>query len=424
MNAGLMLFAIMIVLALLGFPLFLSAGIATAVAMHFAGFPLEALVQKAFVGINNLSLLAIPLFILAGSLMAKGITGKLINISNAILGHLKGSLASVTVLASALFGAISGSALATVAAIGGATIPAMEKEGYEKAYAGAVASCSSVLGPLVPPSVVLIIYANITETSVTKLFSATILPAVITTIAFVGYTLYYGYKHDLPSQEKGSLRKLFAALKGGIWALLMPVLVLGCIFAGVCTVMEAAAISVLYALFVDMVIYKCLTREETFVILKDSAIASAAIMMIVALSKSASYVVVTSQLPQKLMQFMVSRTDNKILVLLFVNVVLLVLGCIMEGNAILVMMVPVLLTLVNAYQINLIQFGVMTALNIYVGGLTPPVGISLLMGVKMADEKIEYVIRESLPMFAICIVVLLMVAYLPALTLWLPSLLK
>lgn len=244
MNPGVLLFVVLIILSLLGVPLFLATGISTLFAMKAAGFPLEALVQKAFVGMNSSALLAIPLFILAGNIMAKGITGKLINISNSLLGWLKGSLGAVTVLSSALFGAISGSAVATVSAIGGSLIPAMEKEGYDKAYAGAVAACSSVLGPLVPPSVVLIVYASLTETSVSKLFCASVVPAVFTTVLFCAYTLYYGKKKGLPAQGKIQIKTVLFAFKDGIWALLMPVFILGSIFGGICTVVEAAAVAV------------------------------------------------------------------------------------------------------------------------------------------------------------------------------------
>ena len=211
-----------LVLAFLGLPIYLSIGIATLVAMLQAGFPLEAIAQKTFLGMNSASLLCIPLFILAGNIMAQGITQKLIAAANVPLGRVRGSLASVTVLSSALFGAISGSAVATAAAVGGMTVPAMKENGYDKNYAVACASCSSLLGPMIPPSISLVIYASLTECSIQKLFMATAVPAVFCTVCFLAYTLYYGHKIKLPKQPKTTTKEKLMVLKDSIWALSCP----------------------------------------------------------------------------------------------------------------------------------------------------------------------------------------------------------
>ena len=245
MNAGVIIFVLLLVLAFLGLPIYLSIGIATMVAMLHAGFPLEAVAQKTFLGMNSSSLLCIPLFILAGNIMAQGITQKLINAANVPLGRVRGSLASVTVLSSALFGAISGSAVATVAAVGGMTVPAMVKEGYDKNYAVACASCSSLLGPMIPPSISLVVYASLTECSIQKLFMATAIPAVFCAVCFLAYTLYYGWKMKLPQQPKATMKEKLYILKDSIWALFMPIIVLGLIFGGICTVSEAAGLGLL-----------------------------------------------------------------------------------------------------------------------------------------------------------------------------------
>lgn len=208
MNAGLIVILLLVVFAFLGMPIYLSVAIGTIVAMVSGGFPLETLAQKTFLGLNSPSLLSIPFFILAGNIMARGITQKIINTANAVVGRVQGSTGAVTVLASALFGAISGSAVATVAAIGGMTIPAMKDEGYDDGYAGALASASSLLGPLVPPSISLIVYASLTDTSVTKLFLTTATPAIVCTVAFLAYTLYYGKKMNLPKQPKRSIMEI------------------------------------------------------------------------------------------------------------------------------------------------------------------------------------------------------------------------
>lgn len=424
MNAGLLLFILLVVLSFIGLPLFLAIAVATMVALATAGFPLETIAQKTFLGLNSASLLSIPFFILAGNIMAQGITQKLLNVANAFLGRVRGSLAAVTVAASALFGAISGSGVATVSAIGGMTIPAMEKEGYDKNFATAVAASASLLGPLVPPSITLIVYASLTEVSVQKLFIATAVPAVCLAALYLSYVLWYGKKHDLPRQEKISTGEKLATIKDSIWALLLPVIVLGSIFTGICTVTEAAAVSAIYATVVNMFIYRSMNLKQLGNVLFESAVSVAAIMIMVGMSKASSYVVIASQLPQLFMDFMTSVTSNPVVILMIINVILLILGCMMDGTAIVIMMVPLLLNLVNAMQIDLLQFGIMCALNIYIGMITPPVGICLLVGTKISDADMGTVFKHCLPFITIALVLLILCAYVPSFTLFLPNLLS
>ncbi len=423
MNAGLLVFLLLVVLAFFGLPIYLAIGVATMTAMMYVGFPLQAIAQKAFLGLNSASLLAIPLFILAGNLMAQGITQKLISASNIALGRVRGSLGSVTVLASALFGAISGSAVATVAAVGGMTVPAMKKEGYDDNYAVACASCSSLLGPMIPPSISLVVYASLTETSIQKLFMATATPAILCTILFLIYTLYYGYKNQLPMQPATTMKEKMAAMKDNVWALLMPILVLGLIFGGICTVTEAAAISAVYAGLVGMFIYKTISFKNLLNTLYETTISVAAIMILVGLSKSSAYVVISSQLPSLFAEAIQAVASSKVAVILLINVIYLVLGCLMEGNCIIVMMVPLMLSLVNAYEINLIQFGIITCINIYIGCITPPVGISLLVGTKLGNTTMGGSFKACLPFLVIALFILALVSFVPSLTLWLPTLL-
>ena len=422
MNAGVIIFVLLLVLAFLGLPIYLSIGIATMVAMVHAGFPLEAIAQKTFLGMNSSSLLCIPLFILAGNIMAQGITQKLINAANVPLGRVRGSLASVTVLSSALFGAISGSAVAPVAAVGGMTVPAMVKEGYDKNYAVACASCSSLLGPMIPPSISLVVYASLTECSIQKLFMATAVPAVFCAVCFLAYTLYYGWKMKLPQQPKTTMKQKLNILKDSIWALFMPIIVLGLIFGGICTVSEAAAISAFYSAIVGVFIYKTVSIKNLLDTLYETTISVAAIMILVGLSKASAYVVISSQLPQLFMKAMTSLVSSKFVVLLMINVIFLILGCLMEGNCIIVMMVPLMLNLVNSFGIDLIQFGILTCVNIYIGCITPPVGVSLLVGTKLGGASMGGAFKACMPFFLISLVTLLLVSYVPAFSLWLPSL--
>lgn len=419
MNAGLIVFIVLIVLAFLGLPIFEAIAAGTMLAMWFGGFPLETMAQKTFLGLNSSSLLSIPFFILAGNLMARGITQKLIGVANVLLGRVRGALGSVTVLASALFGAISGSAVATVAAIGGMTIPAMKDEGYDPDYSAALASAASLLGPMIPPSITLIVYAGLTEASVQKLFLATLTPAILCTVAFLVYTLWYGKKKNLPKQPKKTAKEAGKIMLDAIWALLLPVIVLGLIFSGATTVTEAAAVSCLYSAVVSLFIYKTITFKDLLKVLGDSAVSIAAIMILVGMSKATAYVVISSQMPQLFMDFITSITDSRFVVLLIINVIFLILGCLMEGNCIIVMMVPLLLTLVKSFGIDLLQFGVMSAINIYIGCITPPVGVSLLLGCKLGKTSVGGTFKAILPFFAISMVILILVTYWPSFTLWL-----
>lgn len=419
MNAGLIVFIVLIVLAFLGLPIFEAIAAGTMLAMWFGGFPLETMAQKTFLGLNSSSLLSIPFFILAGNLMARGITQKLIGVANVLLGRVRGALGSVTVLASALFGAISGSAVATVAAIGGMTIPAMKDEGYDPDYSAALSSAASLLGPMIPPSITLIVYAGLTEASVQKLFLATLTPAILCTVAFLAYTLWYGKKKNLPKQPKKTAKEAGKIMLDAIWALLLPVIVLGLIFSGATTVTEAAAVSCLYSAVVSLFIYKTITFKDLLKILGDSAVSIAAIMILVGMSKATAYVVISSQMPQMFMGFITSFTSSRFVVLLILNLIFLLLGCLMEGNCIIVMMVPLLLTLVKSFGIDLLQFGVMAAINIYIGCITPPVGVSLLLGSKLGKTSVGGTFKAILPFFAISMVILILVTYWPSFTLWL-----
>ena len=424
MNAGLVVIILLVGLSILGIPIFLSLGIATAIGVQMLGLPFVMIPQKMFTGMDSPALMAIPFFILAGNIMSRSITGKLINVSDALIGWIKGSLGIVTVLASALFGAISGSAVATVSAVGGITIPAMKKQGYGAPFASAVTSMASILGPLVPPSITLIVYASITEIAVSKLFISSVIPALILVAFLIVYMLWYGKKHDLPANERKSGKEIWITIKKSIWALLMPVIIMGTIFGGICTATESAVISVIYAIVISVFVYRDMKWSELPKLIIDAGISTATIMVLVGLSKASSYVVTTSRLPQLVSTTFTSITDSKILILVLVNVLFLILGMLMEANSAVIMMTPILLPLVKVFGVDPIQFGMIMCLNLYIGLMTPPVGLSLLLGNKIADCKIGDSIKAALPMLGLGLLLLLMVTYIPPLTLALPSLLS
>ena len=424
MNAGLLVIILLLGLAFLGFPIYIALGIGTLAALNMAGMPALVLPQKLFAGMNSSSLLAIPFFILAGNIMSRSITVKLIDIANAIIGWIRGSVAVVTVLASALFGAISGSGVATASAIGGITIPAMQREGYPSEFSTAISAISSILGPIIPPSITLIVYASITNVSVSQLFMGSVIPGILLAGSLIVYALVYGKKNNLPAHEKQTPKQIGHAFKEGIWALLMPIIILGGIFGGIFTPTEAAAVAVVYALIISLTVYRDMKLSELPQVFVEASVSTATIMMMVGLSKASSYVVVTSGLPQQLLDVFTSITSNRIVILLLLNLLFLIIGMLMEANAAIIMMTPILTPLLTAFNIDALQFGIVMSFNLCIGLVTPPVGLCLLICNQIAKTRLMKALKAMMPMLLISVIVLMLITYIPALTTWLPSMIK
>ena len=424
MNAGLLVIILLLGLAFLGFPIYIALGIGTLAALNMAGMPALVLPQKLFAGMNSSSLLAIPFFILAGNIMSRSITVNLIDVANAIIGWIRGSVAVVTVLASALFGAISGSGVATASAIGGITIPAMQREGYPSEFSTAIASISSILGPIIPPSITLIVYASITNVSVSQLFMGSVIPGILLAGSLIVYALVYGKKNNLPAHEKQTPKQIGHAFKEGIWALLMPIIILGGIFGGIFTPTEAAAVAVVYALIISLTVYRDMKLSELPQVFVEASVSTATIMMMVGLSKASSYVVVTSGLPQQLLDVFTSITSNRIVILLLLNLLFLIIGMLMEANAAIIMMTPILTPLLTAFNIDALQFGIVMSFNLCIGLVTPPVGLCLLICNQIAKTRLMKALKAMMPMLLISVIVLMLITYIPALTTWLPSMIK
>ena len=416
MNAGLIVIILLLVLSILGIPIYLALGIGTLVALNMADMPFIVLPQKLFAGMNSSSLLAIPFFMLAGNIMSRSITGKLIDVSNALIGWIKGSLAVVTVLASALFGAISGSGVATASA--------MKEEGYPDHFAAAISGIAAILGPIIPPSITLIVYASITDLSVSKLFVGSVIPGILMAVGLIIYALFYGKKNDLPAHERKSAKEVLLIFKDSIWALLMPVIILGGIFGGIFTPTESAAVAVVYALLVSLLIYKDIKIKDIPGIFVDGAISTATILMLVGISKSSGYVITTSGLPHQVLEVFSSFTNSTVVILLLLNILFLVIGMLMEANAAIIMMTPILLPLLDAFGIDPLQFGIMMSFNLCIGLVTPPVGICLLMTNQIAEARFVQTLKSVMPMLLIGIVVLMLVTYIPQVTTFLPGLIK
>ena len=422
MNAGALLIILLLVFSVMGIPICFSLGIATIVALLHGDLPTVVLAQKTFTGMDSVSLLAIPFFMLAGNFMSGSCSKKLVAVADAFLGWLTGSLAVVTVFASAIFAAISGSGVATVSAIGGIMIPNMKKEGYEGGFTAAIASVASILGPIIPPSIFLIVYGNATETSIGNLFMGAMIPGIGLAVLLAIYSVFYAKRKGIKGHPMAPAKEVAKVTLDSIWALFMPILVLGGIFLGIFTATEAAAVTCVYTLFIGLFIYKDIKFKNVINIAADAGITAATILLLVGFAKGASWVVVASALPQTILNFFVSITNSKFIILLLVNILLLIVGMIMEANAAIVMLAPILLPLVTSLGMSTMQFGVIMALNLCIGLVTPPVGTCILLGNAIAKQKLEDTLKAALPMIAISVIWLMLVTYVPALTEWLPGL--
>ncbi len=415
-----------LVLTLLGVPIGFVLGISSMFAMLYNGnLPLLVIPQKIFTGIDSFPILAIPFFILAGNLMTVGgLNKKIIDFANSIVGWITGSLAMVTVVASMFFAAISGSAVATVSAVGGLTIPSMKKEGYSAPFAGALASSAAVCGPIIPPSIPLIVYGAALGMSISDLFIGALIPGLILGVVMCATAYVISKKNNFPKHGKASLPQILKTGKDGIWALVMPLVILGGIFGGIFTPTEASVIAVVYSLLVGFLIYKDLKISNLYGVIIDSAIGTAVIMIILATSKVSSWIVVTSHLPEIITSGILSYTTSKVGILLLVNLILLVVGCLMEANAAIVILTPVLIPLVMKIGMTPLQFGVVMTFNLCLGLLTPPVGASILIGNDIAKEKMERTVIAALPFFVVGLVILVLITFIPELITYLPEVLS
>ncbi len=416
----------LLTLVILGLPIGFVLGISSLLTIIYAGdLPLIVIPQKMFGGIDSFPILAIPFFILAGEVMSSGgINKKIIRFSKAFIGWIQGSLAIITVVASMFFAAISGSAVATVSAIGGVTIPAMKKEGYSAEFAAAVSSSAAVCGPIIPPSIPLIVYGAAMTMSVSDLFIAAVIPGILLGVSLIALSYIIAKKKKFPTSEKASTEEKIAATKDGIGALMMPVIILGGIFSGIFTPTEASVIAVVYAFLISFFVYKSILLKDIPGILSKSAVVTSTIMIILATSKVSSWIVVVSKLPTIIANAILGMTDSSVIILLLINIILLVIGCLMEANAAMIILIPVLVPLAQLAGVTPLQFGVIMTFNLCLGLLTPPVGATLLIGSHLAKARFEKAVVAVIPFFLVGFIVLMLITFVPEVTLWLPAVLK
>ncbi|WP_366554251.1 TRAP transporter large permease [Aquibaculum sediminis] len=379
--------------------------------------------QRVFSGFDSFSLLAIPLFLLAGSIMAAGgLSDRLVTFANALVGRFRGGLGISNILASVMFGGISGSAVADTSAIGRTFIPAMTQSGYPARFAVATTVASAPLSPIIPPSIAWILYGYLTDTSILQLFIAGIVPAFLWALTMIGVVVWKAKKENYPVHGRVNRAVLLSTMKAAVFALLLPVFVIVGIRMAVFTVTEASAIAVLYALFVGALIYRELTWLKLWNCFKYTVQATAVVMIIIGAANLFAWVLAYEQAPARVASWAMGLSDNPIIFLLIINVVLLVIGTFMEVNAAKIMTLPILFPLVMQFGIDPVHFGVIITANLCLALMTPPVGIVLALACKIGDVPLEQGTVAVMPFFLAGVFVVLALTLFPGLSLWLPSL--
>lgn len=420
-----LLFGLLAVLILLNAPISLALGLASALtAMVQAKGPLLFVPQKIYTSLDSFPLLAVPLFILAGSFLETGGVGRrLVNLANVMVRHLHGGLGMVVVVATTIFSEISGSSAADAAAIGSVTIPAMLRLGYTPAFATALVAASGGAAVLIPPSIAAVIYGWQANTSVGALFAAGFIPGFATAAALMLYIFFVARRHGFPTEAKASWGEVGQAIRESLPALLMPVIILGGIFAGFFTPTESAAVAVVYGLGVALFYYRELSWRDLPKILVDSAVTTGIVGLLLGMAAVFGWVLTTLQVPLKLASFILAVSGSRWVFLLLVNLLLLLAGCFLNATAILVVIVPILLPMAERFGVNLIHFGIMVIANLGIGYVTPPVGTCLYVACSISKEPLDRVIRPLIPLLLVMVIMLAVVTFVPELTLVIPRLL-
>lgn len=420
-----MLFLSFLVLIFLGMPVAFSLGVSSILYLILNDIPLIVAAQKMYAGIDSFVLVCIPGFILAGNLMnTGGITQRIIRFSNALVGWITGGLGLANVAASMLFAGISGTALADTASLGAILIPGMEDEGYDTDFAAAITASSSTIGPIIPPSLPMIVAGTLVGLSVSKLFVAGAIPGILLGFGLMGVGYVIARKRQYPKGKLQPARVIWVSFKDAVWAILMTVIILFGILGGFFTPTEASIVAVLYAVFVGIFIYKELKWSHIPKVIIESLITTASIMVLVGLANLFAWILASEQIPQMVARGILSISDNPVIIILLLNVLLLFVGSFMETIAALVILFPVLLPVATSVGMDPIHFGVMAVLNLMIGLTTPPVGVCLFVASSIGNLSIIQTTRQIIPFLLISIAILMLVAFIPALTLFLPSLMQ
>jgi tripartite ATP-independent transporter DctM subunit len=414
-----------VVLILIGMPVAYALGLASLVGALWIDLPLDAVMIQVASGVNKFSLLAIPFFVLAGALMAEGgMSRRLVAFASVLVGFVRGGLSLVNILASTFFGGISGSAVADTASIGSVLIPEMERKGYPRDFSAAVTVSGSVQAILIPPSHNMVIYSMAAggSVSVAALFLAGLLPGLLLGAMLAAYCLYVARKKNFPKGDVIPLREALKICGEAMWGLMTMVIILGGIMTGIFTANESASIAVIWAFFVTMFIYRDYKWRDLPKLVHRTVKTVTVVMILIGFAASFGYVMTLMQIPLKITNVFTSLTNNSYLILLYINIMLLILGTLMDMAPLILILTPILLPVVKTLGVDPVHFGIIIMVNLGIGLLTPPVGSVLFVGSAVGKIKIEALVKAMYPFFVVLLVLLALVTYVPALTLWLPRL--
>lgn len=422
---SLLMIGIFVLFLFLRMPVSIAIGLSTLPPLMLMGRDLALIPQFMLKGVNSVALLSVPFFILAGNLFsALGLGRRIWNFAGTMVGHLRGGLAHVMVLSNMIFAGISGSALADAAGLGAIGIPEMERSGYRRRFAAAVTLCSSVIGPMIPPSINLIIYGVIAQVSIGKLFLAGVIPGIVIGLLmmiFIWGVALHG-REPMPLAQRAKMEERTNALAAGLPAMAVPVIIVAGMSTGAISPTEVGIVAAAYALLLGLV-YREATLKDVYGSVKESANQSINIMFIIAVSTVAGWVFTYEGTAQKVAEWLFTLTTDKTALLLIINVFLLLLGCLLEPIPLLILVAPILIPVVKQLDVDLIQFGIMLNLNITIGIITPPMGIGLYVMTRVSGVRFEELVRACLPLMIPLVTALLLFTFVPALSLWLPNLL-
>ena len=404
-------------------PITFALGLSATLAALYLNIPAQVIVQRMVAGVNSFSLMAIPFFILAGEIMGQGgISKRLIEFSNVIVGRMRGGLSMVNILSSMFFGGISGSSVADTSSIGSIMIPMMEEKGYDTDYSVNVTITSSTQGVLIPPSHNMIIYSLAAGgISVSKLFLGGIIPGVLLGLTLMGLSYFIAVKRNYPKGEKIPFNVAKKIVKESILGLMTAVIIMGGVISGIFTATESAAVATIYAFIITFFVYKDIHIREMKGILSNSLKTLAMVMAVIATSSAFAYMMAYLKVPQLITETLLQISDNKFVILILINMILLLLGMIMDMAPLILIATPILLPVATSVGMDPIQFGIVMMLNLGIGLITPPVGSTLFVGCSIAGISIEKVAKSLKPFYIMLFVYLMCLTFIPQLTLWLPS---
>jgi tripartite ATP-independent transporter DctM subunit len=417
------LIVIFIILAILRFPIALAVGIACMLAIwFFSDISLIVLVQRMVTGVDTFVLLAIPLFVLTGRLMnAGGITDRIFTFARGLVGHVRGGLGQANIIASMIFSGMSGSAVADAGGLGAIEIKAMNDQGYPKLFSSSVTIASSVIGPVIPPSIPMVLYGALAEVSVGRLFMGGIIPGTLVGVSLMVLVYIISVRNGYPKDAKISMAELAKRFSKAFLPSLTPVIILGGIIGGIFTPTEAAAVAAVYAFILSFLFYRTLKLKDLPNILIETMVTTAVVTFLISNASIFSYLLLLGDLAGIVVKTLTSVTMNKFMMLFILNIILLFFGAVMEAGVALILLVPILVPVLNIVGIDLIHFGVVMTLNLMIGCATPPVGVSLFVVSHITQTKVERLMRAILPFLLPPIIVLFLITYIPILVTWIPD---